>query len=73
MQALVATFFAFAQPRLPKDYYWKKLDNGLEVVVIENIGLGILFAIEGWLWPPIKSAGKFQLDPLSNQRCLSQA
>ncbi|NOT49848.1 MAG: insulinase family protein [Chitinophagaceae bacterium] len=23
-------------PRLPKDYYWKKLDNGLEVVVIEN-------------------------------------
>jgi zinc protease len=24
------------QPRLPKDYYWKKLDNGLEVVVIEN-------------------------------------
>jgi len=27
---------AFAQPRLPKDYYWKKLSNGLEVVVIEN-------------------------------------
>lgn len=27
---------AFAQPRLPKDYYWKKLDNGLEIVVIEN-------------------------------------
>ena len=25
-----------AQPRLPKDYYWKKLSNGLEVVVIEN-------------------------------------
>jgi zinc protease len=23
-------------PRLPKDYYWQKLDNGLEVVVIEN-------------------------------------
>jgi hypothetical protein len=42
---------------------------------MENIflGLGILFAIEGWLWHPIKSASKFQLDPLSNQRCLSQA
>lgn len=26
----------WAQPRLPKDYYWSKLDNGLEVVVIEN-------------------------------------
>ncbi|RYF81539.1 MAG: insulinase family protein [Chitinophagaceae bacterium] len=26
----------WAQPRLPKDYYWQKLDNGLEVVVIEN-------------------------------------
>jgi len=25
-----------AQPRLPKDYYWQKLDNGLQVVVIEN-------------------------------------
>jgi len=25
-----------AQPRLPKDHYWKKLDNGLEVVAIEN-------------------------------------
>ncbi len=23
-------------PRLPKDYYWMKLNNGLEVVVIEN-------------------------------------
>lgn len=30
------TLAAFAQPRLPKDYYWQKLDNGLEVVVIEN-------------------------------------
>jgi zinc protease len=29
-------FVASAQPRLPKDYYWKKLSNGLEVVVIEN-------------------------------------
>src|SRR6187399_1945549 len=27
---------AAAQPRLPKDYYWTKLDNGLEVVAIEN-------------------------------------
>jgi zinc protease len=27
---------AFAQPKLPKNYYWKKLDNGLEIVVIEN-------------------------------------
>lgn len=26
----------FAQPRLPKNYYWLKLENGLEVVVIEN-------------------------------------
>ncbi|MEP6597802.1 MAG: insulinase family protein, partial [Ginsengibacter sp.] len=25
-----------AQPRLPKNYYWLKLENGLEVVVIEN-------------------------------------
>jgi zinc protease len=34
---LFATMFsALAQPRLPKNYYWKKLDNGLEVVVIEN-------------------------------------
>ena len=24
------------QPRLPQNYYWKKLDNGLEIVVIEN-------------------------------------
>jgi zinc protease len=29
-------FAALAQPRLPKNYYWQKLDNGLEVVVIEN-------------------------------------
>ncbi|HZH95422.1 MAG TPA: pitrilysin family protein [Flavisolibacter sp.] len=29
-------FAATAQPRLPKDYYWQKLPNGLEVVVIEN-------------------------------------
>jgi zinc protease len=25
-----------AQPKLPKGYYWKKLPNGLEVLVIEN-------------------------------------
>ncbi len=33
---LLVAVNAFAQPRLPKNYYWKKLDNGLEVVVIEN-------------------------------------
>lgn len=27
---------AEAAPRLPKNYYWKKLANGLEIVVIEN-------------------------------------
>lgn len=27
---------ATAQPHLPKGYYWQKLNNGLEVVVIEN-------------------------------------
>lgn len=27
---------AVAQPRLPRNYYWQKLSNGLEVVVIEN-------------------------------------
>ncbi len=26
----------FAQPRLPEHYYWQKLPNGLEVLVIEN-------------------------------------
>ncbi|MEO6289288.1 MAG: pitrilysin family protein, partial [Ginsengibacter sp.] len=26
----------YAQPRLPENYYWLKLENGLEVVVIEN-------------------------------------
>jgi len=34
--AISAALCATAQPRLPKDYYWHKLDNGLEVVVIEN-------------------------------------
>jgi zinc protease len=27
---------SWAQPRLPANYYWQKLNNGLEVVVIEN-------------------------------------
>jgi zinc protease len=27
---------SFAQPRLPAHYYWEKLPNGLEIVVIEN-------------------------------------
>ena len=26
----------FGQPRLPKNYFWNKLPNGLEIVVIEN-------------------------------------
>lgn len=29
-------FQSMAQPRLPKGYFWKKLPNGLEVLVIEN-------------------------------------
>lgn len=33
---LALTSTGFTQPRLPKDYYWSKLDNGLEIVVIEN-------------------------------------
>jgi zinc protease len=35
---LLLLFFlaGIAQPRLPEDHYWTKLDNGLEVVVIEN-------------------------------------
>src|SRR5882724_1237888 len=36
LSCLALTLAVSAQPRLPKDYYWKKLDNGLEVVVIEN-------------------------------------
>ena len=31
-----ASLAVFAQPKLPKNYFWQKLDNGLEVVVIEN-------------------------------------
>jgi zinc protease len=34
--SVAAVLSSAAQPRLPKDYYWQKLDNGLEVVVIEN-------------------------------------
>lgn len=34
--ALVASIATVAQPRLPENYYWQKLDNGLEVIVIEN-------------------------------------
>ncbi|HEV7620978.1 MAG TPA: pitrilysin family protein [Flavisolibacter sp.] len=34
--AICISLNAIAQPRLPKNYYWQKLDNGLEVVVIEN-------------------------------------
>src|SRR5712675_1481539 len=30
------SFSITAQPRLPKDYSWQKMNNGLEVVVIEN-------------------------------------
>lgn len=29
-------FFSIAQPQLPEGYFWQKLPNGLEVVVIEN-------------------------------------
>lgn len=36
MFCIAAAITSAAQPRLPKDYYWQKLDNGLEVVVIEN-------------------------------------
>lgn len=36
LAGLAAAITATAQPKLPKDYYWQKLDNGLEVVVIEN-------------------------------------
>jgi zinc protease len=33
---LLLPFLLFSQPKLPAGYFWKKLDNGLEVVVIEN-------------------------------------
>ena len=35
MCVLIAAL-SFAQWRLPENYFWKKLDNGLEVIVIEN-------------------------------------
>jgi zinc protease len=36
MLAGLLSLQVMAQPRLPRNYYWQKLDNGLEVVVIEN-------------------------------------
>lgn len=36
LPGMLLAIITSAQPRLPKDYYWKKLPNGLEVVVIEN-------------------------------------
>jgi len=33
---LLCTLQSIAQPRLPQGYFWKKLPNGLEVLVIEN-------------------------------------
>ncbi|RYY35611.1 MAG: insulinase family protein [Sphingobacteriaceae bacterium] len=33
---LLFALCAVAQPKLPEGYFWKKLPNGLEVVVIEN-------------------------------------
>src|SRR5947208_14838018 len=33
---LLLPVVSFSQPRLPKNYYWEKLPNGLEVVVIED-------------------------------------
>src|SRR3954468_17995668 len=36
MLCVCAACASWAQPRLPRNYSWQKLDNGLEVVVIEN-------------------------------------
>jgi len=36
LSGIVSLTTALAQPRLPENYYWQKMDNGLEVVVIEN-------------------------------------
>jgi zinc protease len=36
LPAMLLSVIAVAQPRLPKGYFWQKLPNGLEVVVIEN-------------------------------------
>ena len=34
--AVAASLTSMAQPRLPENYSWQKLDNGLQVVIIEN-------------------------------------
>lgn len=34
--AISFSLASVAQPSLPKNYFWQKLDNGLEIVVIEN-------------------------------------
>jgi zinc protease len=34
--SVAAALCSAAQPRLPKDHYWQRFDNGLQVVVIEN-------------------------------------
>lgn len=36
MVSVVIVLTTAAQPRLPQNYYWKKMGNGLEIVVIEN-------------------------------------
>jgi len=36
LNVTLISIVCFAQPRLPEHYYWDKLPNGLEVVVIEN-------------------------------------
>ncbi|MES1217484.1 MAG: pitrilysin family protein [Bacteroidota bacterium] len=33
---IISLTSATGQPKLPEHYYWQKMDNGLEVVVIEN-------------------------------------
>lgn len=33
---LLTVITGYSQPRLPENYYWQKMDNGLEIVVIEN-------------------------------------
>ena len=32
----LVSIISLAQPRLPEHYYWDKLSNGLDLVVIEN-------------------------------------
>jgi zinc protease len=36
MFTLLLSGTVISQPRLPKNYFWHRLDNGLEIVVIEN-------------------------------------